>query len=118
MPEAIRVEPSATQSVPILLHSKTGEAGIDVGGEIAPVSDKEGRHEDMAMLLRFRKACFRFSLRAPHASVPKGFASIAHYELERGGNFAFSTTAASTATASTAELQLRSGSQYVGGSCG
>ena len=63
MPEAIRVEPSATQSVPILLHSKTGEAGTDVGGDGAPVSDKEGRHEDMAMpmLLRFRKACFRFS---------------------------------------------------------
>ena len=55
---------------------------------------------------------------APLASVPKGFASIAQHELERGGNFAFSTTAASTATASTAELQLRSGSQYVGGSCG
>ena len=50
--------------------------------------------------------------------VPKGFASIAQHELERGGNFAFSTTAASTATASTAEHQLRSGSQYVGGSCG
>ena len=119
MPEAIRVEPSATQSVPILLHSKTGEAGTDVGGDGAPVSDKEGRHEDMAMLLRFRKACFPLlAAAAPHASVPKGFASIAEHELERGGNFAFSTTAASTATASTAELQLRSGSQYVGGSCG
>ena len=49
---------------------------------------------------------------------PLQSASIAQHELERGGNFAFSTTAASTATASTAELQLRSGSQYVGGSCG
>lgn len=39
MPEAIRVEPSASQSVPILLHSKTGDAGTDEGGEMgAPAS--------------------------------------------------------------------------------
>ena len=38
MPEATTVEPSARQSVPILLHSNRGDAGTDDGGEAVPIA--------------------------------------------------------------------------------
>ena len=38
MPDATTVEPSARQSVPILLHSNRGEAGTDDDGEAVTIA--------------------------------------------------------------------------------
>jgi len=69
MPEAMRVEPSASQSVPILLHSKTGDAGTDEGGEMgAPASSIFRRACDRAE--NFQDASHHMSSEATLPSAP------------------------------------------------